>query len=339
MQADLPAALRRLFLVTGILALVSVPRLNAQENKPADPKASGPGFYQFVNATGGKFTDAQISWTLDGKTYKTLAEAKEAPAKIGPGGRLYVKMEIPGIAGAKAESYSDFIEFTQGNAGWFGNTTQVDAFVIPLTIEIFDADGTSHKVGMDQSRKALFEAFKKGAPKEFQSCIQGTQRIISPHMADFQKEKANGAYFDKYLDEVWQMFATEKQTPGGWTGKVVDGSLIFSKPGTKDFVLPKKPTTQEALLGSGELGRLPVFCAAINRHVLADPGDWNNPAAYYKAEPYNFYAKFWHEHALNGKAYGFCYDDVAQQDTLIHAAKPVKLVVTIYWDNPPAKQP
>jgi hypothetical protein len=165
--------------------------------------------------------------------------------------------------------------------------------------------------------------------------VQGNQRITSPHITGFQKDKPNGHYFDKYVDEIWDTYATPKTLPSGWTGKVVDGALIFSKPGSKDYVLKKKPTTQDILLGTNELGHLPAFCAAFNRHVAADPGDWNNPATYYKKEPFNFYAKFWHEHTINGKAYGFCYDDVAQQDTLIHAKTPTKLVVTLYWDTPP----
>ena len=317
------------------IALGLAPCLHAQDAKPAAPPAAAPaadtGFYKFVNATGGKFTDDEISWTQDGKTWHTLKESPTAPVKMGGGGRIYVKME-----NAKTgESYKDFIEFAHNHAGWFGNTTQVDAFVIPLTIEIFDADGTSHAAGITQSRSELFKLFAAQAPAEFKPLVQENKRIVSPHISGFQKGQPYGNYFDKYVDEIWDTYAKEKTLPSGWTGKVVDGALIFSKPGSKDFVLKAKPTTQDILLGTNELGHSPAFCAAFNRHVAADPGDWNNPATYYKKEPYNFYAKFWHEHTINGKAYGFCYDDVAQQDTLIHAKNPTKLVVTLYWDTPP----
>lgn len=289
-----------------------------------------PAFYHFVNNTGGKFTDAQISWTLDGKTYHTLAESKEAPAKMGGGGRMYIKID------ANGESYKDFIEFTHNNTGWYGNTTLVDEFVIPLTIELFEAGGKSRKVGIAEPRSALFEAFKKEVPAEFQSCVKGPQRIVSPCRADFDKGKANGTYFDKYIDEVWEHFATETKTPGGWTGKVVNGALIFTNPSgkaEKGFTCPRKPTTQEAFLGSGPLGGLPQICAAINRHILAEPENWKDAAKFYPVAPGNYYAKFWHAHSIDGKAYGFCYDDVAQQDTLVHFAKPTKLVITINWDG------
>jgi hypothetical protein len=314
---------------------ILAPMILAQDTKPSTDAST---LYHFVNQTNGKFTDDQISWTFDGKTYTTLAEAKEAPAHMGPGGRLYFKMQSPGKNGAPAETYTDFIEFTQNDAGWFGNTTQVDAFVIPLTIEVTDADGTSKKVGITESRTHLFEAFKKETPKEFHSCVEDSQRIVSPAAADFGAGKAHADYFDAYIDQVWKTYATETKKPGGWTGKVVDGALTFTPPdGGKAVSCPRKPTSDEAFRGAGVLSQLPQFCAAINRHVLADPADWHNPAKYYLAPPANFYAKFWHDHSINGKAYGFCYDDVNEQDSLIHAAKPVKVIVTLYWDSPAGK--
>lgn len=299
---------------------------------PGAPAANNEAdFYQFVNATGGAFTDAQISWTIDGKTWHTLAEGKTAPKVMKGGGRINFRMTND------KGSWQDFIEFTH-NRVWNGNTTYVDAFVIPITIELFMADGSSKKLGITESRKAMFDLFKQQAPKEFQACVEGDKRIASPHQASMADNKPDAHYFDAYVDEIWAMYEKPKQTPGGWTGRVENGALIFSKAGQKDKMLKSKPTTKEILLGQREMGSNPGFCAAFNRHVAADPGDWENPATYYKTLPYNFYAKFWHEHTVDGKAYGFCYDDVAGQASYI-SAPGTKLVVTFYWDNPPATQP
>ena len=311
----------------------------AQGAKAEAPAASAAStnFYQFVNATG-KFTDEQISWAFGERgPYTTFAQAKSAPTKIGGGGRMYFKIEVPATDGGKPQLYKDFIEFTHNGTGWYGNTTQVDEFVFPITIELFEANGTSQKVGITESRAALFAAFKKDAPKEFQACVVGSERIVSPYRADFRQGMTNGNYFDRYINEVWAMYATEKVTPGGWTGKVVDGALIFSKAGQKDYVLRQKPTTQDVLLGEHELAKSAAFCSAINRHVLADPGDWRKSAAYYQTEPYNFYAKFFHDHSLRNLAYGFCYDDFGEQAAYFAGRNPVKLVVTIGWDGEAAK--
>ena len=108
--------------------------------------------------------------------------------------------------------------------------------------------------------------------------------------------------------------------------------MTFTGPDGKKEVCPKKPSTRDAFLGTGVLGGLPKFCAAINRHILGEPEYWMDPSKWYKSGPANFYAKFWHDHSIDHKAYGFRYDDVAQQDTLVHFEKPTKLIITINWD-------
>jgi len=66
----------------------------------------------------------------------------------------------------------------------------------------------------------------------------------------------------------------------------------------------------------------PDLSAACYRHVglgaLNPDGNlkagntlWSSSAAFYAASPAHYYARFWHTHALGGKAYGFPYDDGA----------------------------
>ena len=323
--------LKKTLLATGIAVAAFAPASLVRAQAPAAPApaANNADFYQFVNSTGGAFTDDQISYTIDGQTF-TMAQAKSHPIVMKPAQRITFKLTN------STGTYSDFIEYTQ-NKSWNGNTSYVDAFAIPITIELFKTDGTSQKMGISESRKALFELFKKQAPPEFQACVEGDKRIGSPRKGDMGDGKPSANYFDKYVDEIWVMYATPKTLPSGWTGKVENGALIFSKPGEKDRVLKQKPTTKEILQGSGVCNN-PGFCAAFNRHVVADPGDWFNPAAYYKQLPYNFYAKFWHEHTVDGKAYGFCYDDFAGQASYL-SAPGTKMIITFYWDGPPATQP
>ena len=63
--------------------------------------------------------------------------------------------------------------------------------------------------------------------------------------------------------------------------------------------------------------------------------DAKNPDKYYLTPPCNYYSKFMHDHSLNGKAYGFAYDDYNQQDTLLVSRKPVNMIIGIYWADPP----
>ncbi len=114
--------------------------------------------------------------------------------------------------------------------------------------------------------------------------------------------------------------------------------MIFTPvDGGKSIRCGSKPSTQDVFLGTGVLGSNPQFCAAINRHVLADPADWKNPAKFYQAEPSNWYSRFFHEHSIDHKAYGFCYDDASEQAAFF-SGKGQQLIVTLFWDaKPPAK--
>jgi hypothetical protein len=312
--------------------LVLAPTILAAAKKGADaPAAGGPPFYEFVNNTKGKFSDDKIFYTFDGKTYTSMAESKTAPARMGGGGRIYFCLGGPSKQTGNGQ-YADFIEYTHGNTGWYGNTTLVDEFIIPFTIELFSAGGAHGKVGIEEPRTKLFEAFAKESPKEWHTCIKGTDRIVSPCRADFGRGKQYENYFAKYIDEIWEKYATKK-VENGWTKEVVGTALTFTPSGGgKPEVCPSKPKSTDAFLGEGIIQNNPHFCGAINRHVLGEPEFWRDPSKFYLSDPCNHYSKFWHAHSLLHKAYGFSYDDAMQQDTLLHYTDPVKLVVTINWD-------
>jgi hypothetical protein len=293
--------------------------------------------YRFVNKTNGKFTDEQCFWSLNGgKDWHSFAREPTAPCA--GNGRLFVYVGTKPKNFDDFGAYWDFIEYNFAKDTWYGNTTQVDAFCIPMTIEL-----GNKKVGITESRSKLFEAFRKECPREFKDCVKGDLWILSPCRAGFGKDGPHGKYFDKYVDEVWEMYATEKKTPSGkYIGKVdAKGALTFTPTGgdpkAKTYTCARKPTTQEIFLGTGVLGSNPHFCAAFNRHVAADPADWNNPAKFYQAEPCNWYARFLHEHSIDHKAYGFCYDDASEQAAYF-AGKGPEVIVTLYWDTPPEKK-
>lgn len=315
------------------LALITLTAAAQDASKPASPAPSPAGqSYKFVNHTG-KFTDDECFWSLDGgKTWNSFAKEPTVPCPH-KNGRVYFQVGKEPKKMDDHDSRWDFIEYASNGKVWNGNTTQVDAFGLPLTVEMGDK-----KVGVTESRDALFADFLKNAPGDFKSCVKDQWRIVSPAAAAFGEKGTSAHYFDAYIDGVWAMYATEKKTPSGkYTGKVTDGALTFTPVGGgKAYTCKSKPTTQEALRGTGVLASNPRFCAAINRHVLADPADWDNAAAYYKAEPCNWYAKFMHEHNFGNKAYGFCYDDDGGQAAFF-SAKGDEVLVTLYWNAAPAK--
>ena len=115
--------------------------------------------------------------------------------------------------------------------------------------------------------------------------------------------------------------------------------MTFTKDGDGGTYNVYKPTTQDVLEGKGNFNRgnsteLVIeaqLCAAFNRGVATDPANYQNPSAYYKNSTYNYYSVFMHKHSVNNFAYGFCYDDVNDQSTLLHYTNPTALVLDLKW--------
>ena len=75
-------------------------------------------------------------------------------------------------------------------------------------------------------------------------------------------------------------------------------------------------STYDILACAGPLANDPNRCAALNRG---------------QSGPANYYAKFWHDVAIGGLAYGFAYDDVGGQSSLISHGNPQYLLVAVGW--------
>jgi hypothetical protein len=322
-----------LLVIAGLIT-TTLPTPAQETQKPKDDH--GP-LYRFVNRTG-KFSDKECFWSLNNvNDWHSFADNPSAPCPL-KNGRLffYVGKTPPKNQGDRSTCW-DFIEYASNlskeGPAWHGNTTQVDAFCLPITVQM-----GNKIVGNTGPRTTLFEQFRKEAPEPFKACVIDDKWIVSPcATANFRKGGPNADYFKAYIDEVWAMYAEEKKTPSGkWIGKVEGDTLTFKAVnGGKTYSCKAKPSTQDAFQGTGVLATNPRFCGAINRHVLADPADWDTSSAYYKAEPCNWYAKFLHEHSIDHKAYGFCYDDDGGQAAFFSATGP-ELTVTLYWDTPPA---
>ena len=284
-------------------------------------------------------------------------------------GRLYISMDKPVVmsgivdingnigivqpdlnnpSDANASTIFDWIEFTVKDGGFWGNTTQVDQFGLPVTMAMYNDSGYYRTVGIKESRDAIFREYKSEVPAEFQTLIQSPYRIIAPCKGGFRTGKAYGSYMADYVDEVWNYYAANTVSishPLGMFNIHASGSqLIFTC--TKgynravtgqDYYITGKPDTTALMEGSGVLASgnevekalQAQMCAALNRHVAANPSEAVSISVYTVFIPCNYYAEFWHKHSVDGYAYGFCYDDVADQSPLIETHDPRGLVIGI----------
>jgi hypothetical protein len=70
----------------------------------------------------------------------------------------------------------------------------------------------------------------------------------------------------------------------------------------------------------------------LNRHVLETPLAWRRAEDYYRREPCNSYARFWHQHGLAHRAYGFAYDDVNDQSASLATPAPREIRIAYRLD-------
>ncbi len=155
----------------------------------------------------------------------------------------------------------------------------------------------------------------------------------------------DGSLLLEFKHEVWN------QSTGGWFEPYEGRRYYIHKPTTAEVLEGKGAFDHHHEQGyGGDTSDLVIqsqLCAAFNRgvaHINEDintiystnPNDptgiysngnpiapWGDVSSYYQVDDvnkgvFNFYAKFWHDYGVYGKAYGFCYDDVWEQSTLLY---------------------
>jgi F5/8 type C domain/Beta-1,3-glucanase len=262
------------------------------------PAANNVMEIAILNRTNGQYPDSQVYWSFNGQEH-SIAEQPYFDMPANSSGRMYFYLGSPN------SQYFDFIEFTIGAAQFNGNTTRVDAWGLPLAMRLHTHDGTDVQVGdnqdlFNQSRDATFAQFQAAVPQQFKvlAQTQAPYRIIAPGSdPSFQVGGANANYYTSYAQSV---------------GVNEPTSNIFGC--------------------AGSLASNAALCAALNRHTATLPAaQQQDPTKFYSGDPANWYAKFWHDHAINNLAYGFPYDDVAGQSSYISHANPQWLEVAVGW--------
>ena len=304
----------------------------------------------------------EVNGTKYANIYHTLAESDHVYAPTIRSGRMYLSYGKPvyvkfvgstGYAGpdlnnpgdVNANTLFEFAEFTIEGKHYWGNTTRVDYFCFPMVTRLIGGSlygGYDNVVGDVGTRDEIFNAFKNEVPNEYKSLVRD-DRIIAPCKSTFNVGKINGNYFDNYINEFWNKYANEdlrfSSESGRFVGRVVGNQMRFTREGDSTVYYVDKPNTQEVLEGKGAFDRgngvekaiEAQLCAAFNRGVATEPENWDTPSKYYKNSVSNFYAGFFHEHSVLGKAYGFCYDDVNDQSTLLQYDKADALVIDLKW--------
>ncbi len=282
-----------------------------------------------------------------GRIWFSFYSPLNMPIVAGPG---IVQPNIGNPTDPNINTVFDWMEFDEGSDYIYCNTTQVNMFGIPYTMGLYNVggglNGTSGIADCYSDIVAKYEAYMNSIPGAsiFNSLV-GSVRIVAPADGTFAAGAANGTYFDSYISQLWTEYASTPlviSTGGNTYSGTTTGpgsQMTFTGPGGPYTV--GYPTTQDALAASGvfangnptELGLEVVMAAGINRHVLDNAANLNNPAAFYQTAPSNYYAAFWHSVNLNNLAYGFPYDDDDNQSDLLVSANARALAITFSGCN------
>jgi hypothetical protein len=232
----------------------------------------------------------------------------------------------------------DCAEFTFNSAGMFCNTTMVDMFSIPMAITLKGQKTQTTGTLKDGGRDAIFAGI--AAQSDFSRLVTSNKlRVIAPGHG-MEAGLFSSTYFDSYINDVWSRYASTdlrvKINSTTFTGRVTGGKLTFDG-GIASFA---KPSTLDVLYCNGALGAPndgktgPVAAqlgAAFNRSTLLTSADVpvSDPAKYYQAPITNHYSRVIHANTVDGKAYGFPFDDVGDFASYIQDGAPTGLTLTL----------
>ncbi|MFE9748564.1 beta-1,3-glucanase family protein [Saccharothrix saharensis] len=239
----------------------------------------------------------------------------------------------------------DWSEFTYNDAGLWLNSSQVDMFAVPHAVTVTGAGGATKKTGelVPGGRDNVINGLRAqaGWANSIRTRGDGTVvRVLAPgKAADAGLFDRN--YLDPYITQAWNAYTTKTLTvvPFGdrpdirYFGRTSGTTMTFTDSAGRQVASFAKPSTANVWGCDGALhapndqvvGPIArTLCAALHRSTLGtiDTQPGGGPADFYKGAITNHYSRLVHQNMVDGKAYGFAFDDVQAQESLVHDGDP-----------------
>jgi hypothetical protein len=248
----------------------------------------------------------------------------------------------------------DWSEFTYNDSGLWLNTSMVDMFSVPHTVAVTGGNGAAQQTGalVDNGRERIFNAVRD-QPGDWAKLIyqraDGTRlRVLSPRKG-IENGFFSATYFDGYINNVWNTYRNttltvvpfENQPNTKFLGRVDGaGNFVFTNTSGAQVASFQKPSTSDVFGCDGRLqapndqAKGPIartLCAAFHRSTLGyihtQPS--LNPSQFYTQVITDHYSRKLHAHSVDGKAYGFAFDDVGHFESLVHDGSPRAAKITL----------
>ena len=246
----------------------------------------------------------------------------------------------------------DWSEFTLDAGGLFLNSSQVDMFAVPHIVSVTGGSGTVASTGELKAggRQRVIDTIK-ASPDFTKSVVtraDGTVlRVLAPGKAA-DAGLMSPTYLDASIAAAWNAYTTRTLTvvpfsdrPGTrFLGHTSGDVMSFTDPAGKVVASFAKPSTANVWGCDGALAApndqvvgpiARTLCAALQRGTLGtlDTQPSGAAADFYQGSRPNLYAKAIHDNMIDGKAYAFAFDDVLNQESLVHDGDPRQAAITM----------
>ena len=253
---------------------------------------------------------------------------------------------------ASSEILFDWSEFTYNDAGLYLNSSQVDMFAVPHSVSVTESNGNFLKTGelKPGGRNAVIDGIRNQPGWDGLVQIRGdgtVLRVLSPGKgADTGQFDTN--YLDPYIDEAWNAYTGKTLTvvPFGdrpdvkFFGTTSGDTMSFTDTSGAQVATFQKPSTSNVWGCDGNLGApndqvvgpiARTLCAALHRSTLGsiDTQPGGTAADFYQGDITNHYSRLVHENMVDGRAYGFAFDDVQAQESLVHSGDPTEAGIVL----------
>jgi hypothetical protein len=246
----------------------------------------------------------------------------------------------------------DWSEFSYNDGGLWLNSSQVDMFSVPHSVSVTGNAGTKITGRLvPGGRNQLFDAVKN-QPGDWSKLIytrgDGTRlRVLAPRLG-IDNGVFSPTYFDGYVNDTWNTYKNTALTvvpfrdrPNEkYTGRTDGNNVLqftnasgarvasFPKPSTKDvFGCDGKLAAPNELVGA--ISR--SLCAALHRSTLGiqHTQPTYDASQFYKQAVTDHYSRKIHAQMIDGKAYGFAFDDVGAFESLVFDGSPTSAKITL----------
>ena len=305
-----------------------------------DASIAGPG--------NGGSTTLQVPRWISGRVYMSFGE--KLKFFLTPDGLVQPAPWNP--SDPNANILFDWSEFTYNDAGLWLNSSQVDMFAVPHAVSVTGASGQTKRTGdlVANGRDNVFNGLRNlaGWSGLVRTRSDGTVlRALAPGKA------ADAGYFDRnyldpYITQAWNAYTGRTLTvvPFGdqptirYFGRTSGTTMVFTNSAGQQVASFQRPSTSNVWGCDGALhapndqvvGPIArTLCAALHRSTLGviDTQPGGTPSQFYQGSITNHYSRLVHQNMVDGKAYGFAFDDVMAQESLVHDGDPRAAGITL----------